>query len=128
MAGYANRVVRIAFPDLTEADTDELFVVIRNPKTMTVDELTPQDVALDPATGQPVDTDLAAQRSREIIARLVVAWRMYDASDFSVDPDTGIPTEQAPLPLPATAELVRRLPMAAIQAINDKISEAIAPK
>lgn len=128
MAGYANRVVRIAFPDLTEPDTDELFVVIRNPKTMTVDELTPQDVAVDPATGLPVDTDLAAQRSREIIARLVVAWRMYDASDFSVDPDTGIPTEQSPLPLPATADLVRRLPMAAIQAINDKISEAISPK
>lgn len=127
MSGYSNRVVKISFADLTEANEPELYVVIRNPKTMPVDELTPDDVAVDPTTGQPVDRHLAEQRSREIIAKLVVGWRMYDAKDFAVD-DEGSPLDQAPLPLPATADLVAKLPMAAVQAINEKILEAVAPK
>ena len=126
MAGYANRVVTLRFPDLTEEGDQELFVILRNPKTLPPDELVPQDLPVD-ADGRPIDQDLAAQRSREIIAKLIVGWRMYDATDFGVDLETSEPTDQHPLELPATADLVAKLPTAAIQAINETIVEAVNP-
>jgi len=126
MAGYANRVVRIGFPHLTEPDQPELFVTIKNPRVIPPDEFAVYDMELD-ANGVPVDKQKAAERTAEIIAKLVVAWRMYDASDFQVD-ENGEPLDQQPLGLPATPELVRRLPSAAIRELNQVIGEAMNPQ
>lgn len=127
MAGFANRVTRLMFPDLTEKGEPELFLVIRNTRTMTVDELVPGDVPLGP-DGQPLDRELSAERSRELIAKLVVAGLMYDATDPGVDPKTGEPTDQRLLSFPLTPQTVRCLPIEAIQRINTEIEAAVAPK
>lgn len=125
MAGYANRVVRIAFPDLTEEGEPELFITIKNPKVLPPEELMASDIEVD-ADGLPTDQKLAVQRSKEIVASLVLAWRMYDATGFGLD-EEGNPKDQLPLPLPATPELVGKLPTEAIQKINQTITESINP-
>lgn len=127
MAGYANRVVRLAFPHLTEDGQPELFITIKNPKVMPPHELTAFDIDLDPVTGAPKDPALAAQRSTEIIARLVIAWRMYDATDWALDEDGNL-VDQHPLPLPATPDLVRRLPSDAFVEITRVLQEAMNPR
>jgi hypothetical protein len=127
MAGYANRVTKIEFPDLTEEGQPTLFITIKNPKVIPPDELMSEDVEVGP-DGRPLDPKLAAQRSAEVIASLVVAWRMYDASDFAVDKETGEPLDQRPLPLPATPELVQKLPTKAILELNKVLTEAVDPQ
>lgn len=126
MTGYANRVVRIAFPSLTEEGQPELFVTIKNPKTMPPRDLIATDVTVD-ENGLPVDQALAARRSSEILARMVIAWRMYDATDWQVDEDGNV-LDQKPLPLPATPELVDRLPSEAIIELMGVLQEAINPR
>ena len=126
MTGFRNRIVTLQFPELTDDGDPVLHVVLRNPQTVPPSDLAPDDIALGP-DGTPLDKDLAAQRSREIIASLVVGWRMYDASDFGYNPETGLPTDQKPLPLPATADLVDKLPMVVIRRINDTITDAVNP-
>lgn len=127
MTGFRNRILTLQFPDLTDEGDPILHVVLRNPKTVPPTDLVPDDLPVGP-DGTPLDQALAAQRSREIIARLIIGWRMYDASDFGYDPETGLPTDQQPLPLPATPELVDRLPMDVIREINKAIKEAVDPQ
>lgn len=127
MTGFRNRIVTLQFPDLTDEGEPVLHVVLRNPQTVPPTDLVPDDIAVGP-DGAPVDQALAAQRSREIIARLIIGWRMYDATEFGYDPETGLATDQQPLPLPATPELVDRLPMAVIREINRTIKEAVDPQ
>jgi hypothetical protein len=56
-----------------------------------------------------------AKFSREVIARMVVDWHVYDA--FGIGPD------QEPLPLPATPESVAKL----ATGIRTKLSKALSP-
>lgn len=126
MTGFRNRILTLAFPDLTDEGDPVLHVVLRNPQTVPPTDLVPNDLPVGP-DGAPLDQALAAQRSREIIARLIIGWRMFDASDFGYDPETGLATDQQPLPLPATPELVDKLPMAVIREINQVITEAVNP-
>lgn len=126
MTGFRNRILTLQFPDLTDEGDPVLHVVLRNPQTVPPTDLVPDDIAVGP-DGVPIDRELAAQRSREIIARLIIGWRMFDATDFGYDPETGLATDQQPLPLPATPELVDRLPMAVIRRINEVITEAVNP-
>lgn len=96
MAGYANRIITLDFPELTEPGDEPIRVVIRNPKTMPAQELmadTPDDATAE----QQFQAGIA------ILAKLVIGWHVYDAS--STDDD------QPPLPLPATPDSVARLPM-----------------
>ncbi len=107
MPGYANRTVRIEFPELSEPG-DLVYVVLRNRKTVTLETLTgPED-----AKAEERDP---ARFSREVIARMVVDWHVYDADDPSQD--------QASLPLPATPELVAKLPIE----IRTALSKALNP-
>ncbi|MGH7743621.1 MAG: hypothetical protein ACREQ5_02195, partial [Candidatus Dormibacteria bacterium] len=112
-------------PDLTEEGEPELFITIKNPKVLPPEELMASDIEVD-ADGLPTDQKLAVQRSKEIVASLVLAWRMYDATGFGLD-EEGNPKDQLPLPLPATPELVGKLPTEAIQKINQTITESINP-
>lgn len=101
MAGYANRVLTLTFPELSEAG-DNVHVVIRNPKTMTTTELQPADIAIGP-DGKPLDPAAAERAGHEVLARMVIGWHVYDATDTNDD--------QPILPLPATPELVAKLPL-----------------
>lgn len=152
--GYANRIIHIAFPELAEPKLDEngklvaqldeagepvldkadqptyvpseqLWVSIRNPKTMTMDELAPGPVPIDPETNLPVE-QAANDEMFKIIAKLVVGWNMYDAKDFQIDQATGQPLPQRKLALPATPETVRGLPAQAVNRIADFMSRASA--
>lgn len=127
MAGFANRVVRIGFPELTEPDEPELFLILRNPKVVSPDEFASSDVAVGP-DGQPLNPEDAAERSREIIARLVVTGRMYDATDMGVDMETGELTDQKLLTYPLTKNTARCLPVEVMQKIGAEIGAAFAPK
>lgn len=101
MAGYANRVLTLTFPELSE-EGDNVHVVIRNPRTMSSGELTPRDVAVGP-NGQPIDQAEATRAGHEVLAKMVIGWHVYDATDASDD--------QPLLPLPATPDLVAKLPV-----------------
>lgn len=98
--------------------SEKLWVSIRNPQTMTMDELRADSVPVDPETSLPVE-QLANDAMFKIIAKLIVGWNMYDAKDFSVNPETGEPLQQRKLTLPATDETVRGLPAAAVNRIAD---------
>lgn len=107
MPGYANRTVRIEFPELSEPG-EQVYVVLRNRKTVPLEMLTGPEGAED----EKADP---ARFSREVIARMVTDWHVYDAFDDSPD--------QASLPLPATPELVAKLPVE----IRTALSKALSP-
>ncbi|MEU0940100.1 hypothetical protein [Embleya sp. NPDC005971] len=111
MAGYANRTIMLPFPDLSEPG-DDVFVVIKNPKTVPLGELTPKNAGAAVVDGQ-VDMEQAMPAMYAVVAGLVKAWHVYDATS----PDD----DQPALPLPATAESVAKLP----HEITNKIVEMI---
>lgn len=128
MAGYASRLIRLPFPELSEdPETDPIFVTIRNPKLMPLQDL--QDNAPDAvdAEGNPVPEKATAGMLR-IISRLIVVWRVYDASHLQVNPQTGEPMDQPLLALPATPELVAKLPAVIINRIADELTGAVNPQ
>jgi hypothetical protein len=96
MAGYANRVITLDFPELTEPDAEPIRVVMRNPKTMPAQELT-ADTPDNATAEQQFQAGLA------ILAKLVIGWHVYDA--------TSLDDDQPPLGLPATPDSVAKLPM-----------------
>ena len=108
--GYANRLIIKQFPDLSE-DGDPIFVTILNPKTLSLNKLTPDDVPVDD-NGRPIDPDQAMGATYKVLAGLVHDWHVYDADDLSTTP--------APLPLPATPDTIAKLPL---EILNDLLEE-----
>lgn len=108
MPGYANRTVRLDFPELSEPG-DSIYIILRNRKTVPLETLTGPEGADEGERADP------ARFGREVIARMVVDWHVYDAFD---DGDN-----QAALPLPATPDLVARLPIE----IRTALSKALNP-
>lgn len=127
MAGYRDRVIHIPFPDLSEPE-DPIYIIIRNPKRVDLESMIPKDgnVTLD-ANGMPVDSLKARRSTYEVIAELVVGWHVYDATAPGVD-DQGNLVDQPLLPLPATAELVAKLPMEILNVLADKVKAAQNPQ
>ena len=125
MAGYANRLITLDFPDLSEdQETDPIRVTIRNPRLMPPDELRPKGI-----DSENEDEMMAA--TYQVMAKLVVGWRVYDASapievDENGDVVEGV--DQPRLGLPATAETVAKLPMEIINRIGAEIREAADPQ
>jgi len=113
MPGYADRIVTLPFPELTEEGDETLHVTLRNPKTVPLALLTAED---EPAAPSGAADPMTAMY--RIIAGLVLGWRVYDAT--SVDADQ-------PLLGDPTADNVARLPRVILEAIVDKITEAKAP-
>ncbi|MEK6443638.1 hypothetical protein [Pseudonocardia sp. T1-2H] len=131
MAGYANRILHIPFPDLSE-EGDTVWVSILNPSQQPPDKLRPREIPTD-ENGRPLDQNLAMEASYEIIAGLVVAWHVYDATAASVDYETGEALDQPLLPKvdhshPATPELVKCLPMEIINEISRQMSQRVNPQ
>jgi hypothetical protein len=112
--GYANRLIRLDFPEFSEPD-DPIFVTIRNPRLVPPDTLIVASL-VDRGDDQPVTTPEALDGNAQIASRLVVAWNVYDGTD-----DTDSPR---PLGLPATPELVRKLPREIINRIMEEVSAA----
>ena len=116
MSGYANRTVRLDFPEFTAPGEPEVHVVIRNPKIMPQHKLVRRDVTAEQRAVNPEADWLA---SYELLSRLIISWHVYDTT--SDDP------EQPLLGLPATEESVAKLPQRITDAIATKIVEAQNP-
>jgi hypothetical protein len=131
LPGYRNRVITLTFPELAE-EGDHVEVVIRNPRLMAAEELrsagggdSPEDMKRLAAAreaiaaGQEVPdelvTDKDANRGYALVAKLVIGWHVYDATSAE---------ENMPLlPLPATAELVGRLPMEILTRVMEEVGK-----
>lgn len=114
MPGYANRTIKLDFPDLAEPG-DDIFVIIKNPKTVPLGELTPKGGG-SVVDGQ-VDMEKAMPAMNGVIAGLVKAWHVYDA--------TSLDDDQPVLPLPADADAVARLPHEITNRIIELVTGAI---
>lgn len=130
--GYAHRVVTLRFDDLAEADengeaSENLFIVLRNPKLVPLADILPAHVNQDGTA----NTAEAMAMLNDVASKLIIGWRMYDcAGDIAIDPDTGedLSDEQQLLPLPATPDLVGKLPGVAQTRLQKLITEAINPQ
>lgn len=110
---YTNRTIRIDFPELG----DDIWVSINNPMLMPVSLLSPRDdVKLD-AEGHITDRKAAVDSTFEIAARLIVSWNVYDPMDDSAEPQ--------PFGLPATVDMLRKLPMLVVTRISEIVGKAI---
>lgn len=135
MPGYNNPYVILQFPELG----DDVSVLMRNPQLLPPSEVTPKDVPLDDR-GQPVDPQQAQEAMYEVFARVIVAWKVYDASESTplnlgddVDPVAlfeSLGAEQSPQPRigAITAENVARMPMRVINRVMEEIAKVADPQ
>lgn len=114
MPGYDNRFKRIDFPELG----DDVYVTIRNPKTMAPSKLRPEGIKLD-AQGNPVNEDEAEIAMYGVMAALVRDWRVYDATSDEDD--------QPLLELPATVESIGKLPLEILKRLSSELGAAVNP-
>ncbi|MFE5868817.1 hypothetical protein ACFQ6V_09205 [Streptomyces roseifaciens] len=134
MSGYTNPYVLLQFPDLGE----DVSVLIRNPQLLAPKEVTPEDVALD-GSGQPVDPDAAQEAMYKVFARVIVAWKVYDASGAmpeavgeEADPVALYSTLTASSDQPRlgaiTVENIARMPMVITNRIMEEIARVADPR
>lgn len=129
--GYSQPVIRRPFPDLTDdLAGDPIWVTIKNPKIMPPDSLRPREIPTD-SEGRPVNETDALMAMYEILAGLVIGWRVYDATQISLD-EMGNAAPMVLLPAvskdaPATAAMVRCLPMTIINDLADQVKQAANP-
>lgn len=127
MAGYANRVIHIPFPDLSDdPENDPIWLSIRNPQYMAPQEMRPEDVAEGP-DGKPADPVAAMTSMYKVYAKLILGWRVYDPDSISVDLESGQVADMERLPSPPTAELVAKLPMVIQNRLAEVIKDAVNP-
>lgn len=138
---YKDRVIKLDFDDLSEGPEDPIWVIIRNPRLLPPAEIssfTSGDSGYEPAEpaedGTPqarvTDPDKATQTLRNMVARLVVAARVYDATDLGTfDPETGEPTGEQPRmpPPPWSPEQAAKLPLPVMERISKEFAEAVNP-
>jgi hypothetical protein len=124
MAGYANRVVTLPFPELSDdQETDPIRVTIRNPRLMPPDELRMKgDIDEN-------DEDAVMAATYEMMAKLIIGWRVYDASaPVELDETGEVTGDQPMLDMPATPEKVAKLPLEIINRIGAELKEAGDPQ
>jgi hypothetical protein len=131
MGGYAKRIIRLDFPGLTDDDeNDPVWVAIRNPRLVPNDELVPDQVTAI-VDGQAVDVNAANSSMHEIVAKLVVGWRVYDPTQpVQLDAAGNDVTPQVLLPCQPgdfTAENCAKLPMVITNRIGKEMAEAANP-
>lgn len=120
MPGYLNRFIDLQFPDLAGVDDAEqalCWVRIRNPRLIPTDHLVGggSKVRLD-ANGRPVDGEVAAQETYERLAKLIVAGVVWDAESLADEPPL--------LPMPPSAEDVKRYPIDITNAIGEELKKS----
>ncbi len=129
MGSYANRVVTLDFPELSsDPVNDPIRVVLRNPKLQPPRTLVPsQDVEL--VDGQPADQQAALNATFEVVAKLIIGWRVYDpTADITLDENLEPTGDQDLLPQRFDAETVAKLPSVILDRIGELVMEAINPR
>src|ERR1700756_1194865 len=125
--GYANRLVHVDFTEELAEPRDTGGVTIRNPKHLTPGGLRPRDVPMQADGATPVNMNDATDAMYETLAKLIVGWHVYDASDLTLN-DNGTPVAQSLLPTPATPELVSRLPVVIVKRLSEEVTNAVNPQ
>lgn len=132
MSGYTNPYVLLTFADLG----DDVSVLMRNPQLMPPSQLQPRDVPMDDK-GQPLDQEAARQASFEVMERLIVAWKVYEAFGDEVevaeDADPAALFEQLTAGEPrrlgaVNAENIGRLPLAILNRIGEEVGRVADPR
>jgi hypothetical protein len=129
MPGYANNVITLTFPELSaDPENDSIHVVIRNPRLMSASQLKPRDIALD-GDGNPIDEKEAEEASFEVMARIIIGWRVYDpTAEITVDDDGNVTSEPVLLPKVYNAETIGKLPMVIFSRLGTEMTEALNPQ
>lgn len=127
MSGYANRVIHIPFPELSDdPESDPIWLSIRNPQYMSPGELRPKELPVDPE-GKPADSAAAQDAMYEVYAHMILGWRVYDPSSISIDPETGQVQDMERMPSPPTPALVAKLPMVILNKLSEVVKDAVNP-
>lgn len=134
MSGYTNPYVLLTFPDLGE----DISVLMKNPQLLPPSEIQPEDVPLDD-NGQPLDQNAAQQAMYKVMARLIVAWKVYEAFDPNASLD--IPADADPTALfeslgageqerlgNVTVDNIGRLPLAILNRIGEEVGRVADPQ
>lgn len=133
MSGYTNPYVLLTFPDLG----DDVSVLMKNPQLLPPSEIQPEDVPTDD-NGRPLDPQAANEAMYRVMARLIVAWKVYEAfapgGALDIDPDADPADlfeslgagEQKRLGA-VTPENVGRLPLAIINRVGEEIGRVADP-
>jgi len=125
MPGYATPVITRHFPELVE-DGDDVWVTIRNPRLMAPGEMlsTADGVQTGP-DGEVQDLGVASRASFKLAAKLIIGWRMYDATFIpQLDPQgEPVPGAAAALlpPVPGPAD-VAKAPMAVFNWLGEQMA------
>jgi hypothetical protein len=119
---YANPVIKLNFQELSsDWATDPIWVTIRNPRHVPPEDLRPKGI-----NSENEDEVMAA--SYAAMAHLIIGWRVYDGSaPIHLDVNGDVVGEPQLLPMPATPELVAKLPMEIINRIGVEVGEAVNP-
>lgn len=105
-----------------------MWVTIRNPKLVPSDELMPEQVT-PVVDGQPEDAKAANASMHKMFAKIIIGWRVYDASEIPVLNAVGEPEgDQRLLPMDYTPENVAKLPMEILNTIGKEVSGALNPQ
>jgi hypothetical protein len=102
--------------------------VLRNPRLEPTQALIPKD-DLEVVDGQPTDAKAAMRSSYEVIAKLVIGWRVYDpTAPVELDENLEPVGDQPLLAKEYTPENVAKLPAVILNTIADLIGEALNPQ
>ncbi|WP_037616460.1 hypothetical protein [Streptomyces aureus] len=134
MSGYTNPYVLLTFPELGE----DVSVLMKNPQLLPPSEIQPEDVPTD-EDGQPKDPQEAQMAMYRVMARLIVAWKVYEA--FNSEVPVEVDPEADPAELfetlgageqqrlgKVTADNVGRLPLAIINRIGEEVGRVADPR
>lgn len=132
--GYTNPYVLLQFPELG----DDVSILMKNPQLLPPTEITPEDVPLDDK-GQPLDPQAANEAMYSVFARIIVAWKVYEAFGGGDAPD--IAEDADPVALfeslevggqqrlgAITVESIGRLPMVIIKRIMGELERVVDPQ
>lgn len=131
---YTEPYKLLTFPDLGE----DVSVLIKNPQLMSPEALSPEDVPLDDK-GQPVNRQDGMNASYKVLARLIVAWKVYEV--YNPDDTLDINPDDDPADILAllgegaqqrfgkvTPESVSRLPAAIITRLMEEVQKVTDPQ
>lgn len=110
MAGYSNRTITITIDGYTEPG-DEMYITIRNPKLLSIDELN----AGKPENAAEADEETRLRHGYAWLAGYITDWRVYD------------PETDRLLTLPATGEMFAKLPSGIQNKVADEVNKAANP-
>jgi hypothetical protein len=119
VTGYLDRVITVSFPELTkDPAADPVWVQLRNPM-LVPPELLVTDVPTGP-DGMPISAAAGLASMYEVIGKLALDWRVYDA--------TTDPRKPPVLLGEPSAENAAKLPIAIINKIGKMIEAAATPQ